>query len=133
MRTVLFVILVVSAATGGAFAQATQILIFGGAGHREFLGCLNCSQLDSASVWNDISQYGWHNGIGKWNDIGQYGSSIGSYSACNDLSTDPPVLVDKQGNSYGRLSINELLPNSVCGISGNDRVCAALKVMCAQH
>lgn len=116
-----------------ASAQTPQILIFGGSGHRDFLGCLNCGETDSSSVWNDISKYGWQNDIGVWNDISPYGNSFGPQSACNDIANDPPVLVDRQGNFYGRLSINELVTGSVCGLQGNEQICRAVKVMCAGH
>jgi hypothetical protein len=134
VRAILLALFVAALPSSAAVAQATPILIFGGTDHREFLGCVNCDELDDASVWNDISQYGWHNSIGKWSDVGEYGSSIGSYSACNDLSSDPPVLVDRRGNFYGRLSTNELVSGSVCGITGgNEKLCMGLKAMCTQH
>lgn len=114
---------------GGAAATA-KLLLFGGQSHREFLGCLTCSEFESTSVWNEISIYGWANEIGKWSRIGPYRSSVSMYSACNDISIDPPIIVDRSGIYYGRLSVNELASDGTCGISGNARICNAVRAMC---
>jgi hypothetical protein len=58
------------AATAGAAISSTsliaaEILIFGGSGHREFLGCLNCSEYSTGSIWNEYSTFGWKNDFGK--------------------------------------------------------------------
>jgi len=110
-----------------------RILIFGGLNHKEFLGCLNCSEMDSDSVWNDFSQYGWRNGFATWNPFGPYKNPFGGESACNEFATDSPVLVDKGGRYYGRLSVNEMLPDGICGAQGSPQVCRALKVMCSDQ
>ncbi|HYE46411.1 MAG TPA: hypothetical protein VEA44_11640 [Caulobacter sp.] len=52
---------------GQATAQDDDILIFGGDDHKEFLGCLTCSEFDGQSVWNKFSTHGWENGFGTWN------------------------------------------------------------------
>jgi hypothetical protein len=106
------------------------VLIFAGEGHREFAGCLTCSELDANSVWNDMSSHGWRNGFGTWNPFGPYKNPFGPYSACNEFASDPPVLVDRTGQFYGRLSVNAYAAASVCAANGNSRICAALKVMC---
>lgn len=111
---------------------AQEILIFGGDNNKEFLGCLTCNEYASNSVWNDMSQYGWENSFGKWNPFGQYKNPYSSHSACNSYSSGGPVLVDKQGNFYGRLTINEYADKSICGYSGNEKICRALKVMCSK-
>lgn len=85
------------------------LLLYGGDGQGEFLGCLNCSDLDPKSVHNEIGEFGStvsRNSI--WNSISDYGSSIGQYSACNSIASKPPVIVDQQGNFYGRLTVNSL-------------------------
>ena len=113
-----------------AYAQTRErILIFGGTNHDEFLGCLNCSDTDSDSVWNDTSQYGWANGFGKWNSFGSNKSEFSSTSACNEFSTSGPVLVDRRGNFYGTLTVNEFAKGSICGLNGSEQVCRALKVI----
>ena len=112
---------------------AEDILIFGGNNHKDFLGCLTCNEMSSNSVWNEMSQYGWKNGFGKWNPFGPYKNPFSSTSACNEFSSDSPVLVDKTGAFYGRLTLNESAKGSICGPSGSERICRALKVMCADN
>ena len=113
---------------------AQEILIFGGPGHKEFLGCITCGELAANSVWNEMSSYGWQNGFGKWNPFGQFKNPFSTYSACNEFASDPPVMVDKNGNAYGRLTINRFSIGSICGdVGGVERICRALKVMCASN
>lgn len=113
-------------------AQTTpELLLFGGDGHKEFLGCLNCSDTAANSVWNDVSKYGWANDFGVWNPFKPYKNEFGQYSACNEFASDPPVIVDRRGNFYGRLTISEYKEGSVCGVRGSEQLCRALKVMCA--
>ncbi len=112
-------------------SHSKDILIFGGDNNKEFLGCINCDEMSKNSVWNDMSQYGWNNGFGKWNPFGQYKNPFSSYSACNEFTSNSPVLVDRDGNFYGRLTINEFVSKSICGVSGSPKLCRALKVMCA--
>lgn len=114
-----------------ALALAQEILIFGGQGNRDFLGCLNCNEYSSNSVWNSYSNFSWSNSFGKWNPYGPYKNPYSAYSACNEYTNSGPVLVDRQGNFYGRLSVNQYLNGSVCGVTGNERICRALRVMCS--
>jgi hypothetical protein len=109
------------------------VLIYGGSGHEQFLGCLSCSEYDANSVWNQFSQHGWQNPYGTWSTYAQYKNPYTAYSACNEYATDPPVLVDQNGTFYGRLSINLYISGSVCGISGVPQVCQALQGMCARE
>lgn len=111
--------------------QAQEILIFGGADHKDFLGCLNCSKYDDKSIANRYSDYGWENLYGKWSRYGDYASPYSSTSACAPYASDAPVLVDGQGNFYGRLSVNEYADGSICGVQGNDQICSALQQMCS--
>src|SRR5262245_8530185 len=121
-----------AAAISSTSLIAAEILIFGGSGHREFLGCLNCSEYSTGSIWNEYSTFGWKNDFGKWNGFGQFASQCSRYSACNELASDPPVIVDRSGSYYGRLTINELRNDSVCSaVATTERLCRALKVMCA--
>jgi hypothetical protein len=120
------------AASIPAIAQtAPELLLFGGEDHKTFLGCLNCNQMSPSSVWNDYSQYGFKNQFAIWNPFGPYKNPYGSESACNDLASDPPVIVDRQGNFYGRFSVNELAEGSVCGVRGNENTCMVVRAFCA--
>ena len=113
--------------------NAQEILIFGGDNNKEFLGCLTCNEMAGNSIWNEMSTYGWKNGYGKWNPYGQFKNSYSNYSACNEYTTNSPVLVDRNGKFFGRLTLNSYSAGSVCGLNGNEQICRALKVMCADQ
>ena len=92
-------------------ASPHKIMIFGGEGHKVYLGCLNCSEYASDSVFNEISDYGSEfSSESILNSFSDYGSEFSDYSACNDYASDPPVIVDESGNFYGRLTINDFNP-----------------------
>lgn len=96
-----------AAASGGSFA-GKEILIFGGRRHDTFLGCLTCSQYNSSSVFNEFGKYGSsYSATSVFNNYSDFGSPYSPYSACNKYATDPPVLVDRAGNFYGRLTLNQ--------------------------
>jgi|ERR1700733_9816230 hypothetical protein len=83
------------------------LLLFGGSDHKTFLGCLNCVETSSVSICNDVGDYGSdvaENSI--WNDVGTFGSDVSPFSPWNDISTDAPIIVDRDGNSYGYMSTN---------------------------
>jgi hypothetical protein len=122
------------AAAAGAFlstvsaAVADDILIFAGANHDQFLGCLTCSKHASDSVLNQWSEYGsrWSS-TSIFNRWGQFGGRWATHSPCNPYSSDPPVLVDRAGNFYGYLTIGQhpqanREPPLIAWLSG---VCAA--------
>lgn len=103
--------LIVAASLSGvafiASAQTTALLLFGGTGHKTFLGCLNCGSYDSASVCNAYGQFGSrYQSDSIWNPYGTYGSKYNSASPWNRYSTDAPAVVDREENFYGYLSAN---------------------------
>lgn len=71
---------------------APAYLLFGGDNHDKFLGCLNCSKHDNSSIWNKY---------------GTYGSKYNSESPWNKYSTSGPVIVDNEGNFYGKFTTNK--------------------------
>lgn len=89
-------------------AQAAKaLLLFGGEDHKTFLGCLNCGVVNQLSVCNVAGQYGSivsENSI--WNIVGEFGSIVSPESPWNIVASDPPVIVDKDGNSYGYFTEN---------------------------
>ena len=100
--------------TGGQLHSAlpAKLMIFGGSGHAVYLGCLDCSEVATDSVYNEVGPHGSQvSPVSIWNSVGQYGSSVSPYSACNPLATDPPVIVDEEGTAYGRLTLNRVNPN----------------------
>jgi hypothetical protein len=91
-------------------AQATKaMLLFGGEGHKTFLGCLNCLATGQTSVCNDVGKYGSDLSEDSIrNDLGPYGSDLSQTSPWNSLSQDAPIIVDRAGRSYGYFSTNSL-------------------------
>jgi len=88
-------------------AAAIKLMIFGGEGHKTYLGCLNCSEHDSDSVFNTYGEYGSSYAVDRIaSHYGQFGSPYAIYSARNPYSNDPPVVVDGAGRFYGQLTLN---------------------------
>lgn len=88
-----------------------KLMLFGGRDHKTYLGCLNCSKFDRDSIFNEFGPHGSAFETDSiFNRFGDFGSSFSDYSPCNRFASDPPVIVDPQGNFYGRLTINALQP-----------------------
>jgi hypothetical protein len=86
-----------------------ELLLFGGYGHDDFLGCYDCSKYDSDSICNKYGTYGSkYSSDSIWNKYGTYGSKYSTSSPWNKYSSgnDVPVLVDRSGNFYGYFTIN---------------------------
>ena len=112
-----------SAATTGAFLEgfargmegaytpglytSARLLVYGGQNSDTFLGCLNCSEYSAESVLNQYGSYGSaYGGQSIHNRYSDFGSQYSASSACNEYASDPPVVVDDQGNFYGHLTLN---------------------------
>jgi|SRR5580704_9030821 hypothetical protein len=94
-----------------------KFMIFGGQSHRVYLGCLNCAAIERDSIYNGAGVYGSRvlpESI--WSRVGDYGSRVSPFSVCNPVATEPPVIVDDQGNDYGRLTLNRVSPNIGAGV-----------------
>jgi hypothetical protein len=90
---------------------STALLLFGGEGHRVFLGCINCSQYDSDSIFNEYGTYGSkYSDTSIWNPYGTYGSRYSDDSPWNPYASNPPVVVDHDGNFYGYFTANQFHP-----------------------
>lgn len=82
-------------------------MVFGGSGHKTYLGCLSCNSYNSESVLNSYGSYGSaYSATSIFNAYSEYGSPYSAYSACNPYASDPPVIVDGAGKYYGRLTVN---------------------------
>jgi hypothetical protein len=106
------------AGVGGSttYSGPSKVIMFGGPGHRTYLGCLTCDQFDGDSVFNQSGKYGSpYSTDSVLNHYGAFGSLNSDYSACNPYATDPPVMVDTQGAAYGRLTLNRLNPQIGAG------------------
>lgn len=94
--------------TGFAFAQNEKIMIFGGDNNDVYLGCLSCTKYESDSLFNKYGTFGSkYNADSIFNNYGEYGSKYSSISACNQYASDPPIIVDDEGNAYGVLTLNK--------------------------
>jgi hypothetical protein len=112
MRTVnvllVFVLMSSSCLASGPMPQAPKaLLLFGGKDHKTFLGCLNCVNTSKLSVCNEVGEYGSSvNSDSIWNDVGDYGSAVSEYSPWNSVTDKAPIIVDRDGKSYGYFSVN---------------------------
>lgn len=90
------------------------LLLYGGDGHQAFLGCLNCSKYDSNSVQNQYGTYGSaYSTTSIFNHYSEFGSAYSSMSVCGRYAVDPPVVVDREGRSHGRLTLDSYAPDAI--------------------
>ncbi len=88
-----------------------KLMLFGGEGHKVYLGCLNCPRYDLDSISNEYGPHGSrYSEESIFNRYGDYGSRYSDASACHRYANDPPVIVDHVGNYYGRLTLNAYHP-----------------------
>jgi hypothetical protein len=92
---------------------AYKLLIFGGASHEVYLGCL-CEEQEPESAFNltgefgsDLSENSMHN------KFAPYGSNDADTSACNPAATHPPSVVASDGTSLGLLTLNTSLKKRI--------------------
>lgn len=102
MKKLCFIILILPVTI-----SAQVLHLYGGKNNDVYLGCLNCNNYDSDSIWNEYGTYGSsYNTNSIWNEYGTYGNEYNSYSPWNSYGSDPPVVVDKEGNFYGYFTVN---------------------------
>jgi hypothetical protein len=95
------------AAGADAGSSTTKLMLFGGEGHKTYLGCLTCSKYDIESIENTYGTFGSrYSTTSVLNLYSEFGSHYSAFGACNPYASDPPVIVDHAGNAYGRLSVN---------------------------
>lgn len=110
MRT--FLLLLITLLPAPAFAQKPALLLFGGDDHKTFLGCLNCGKFDSNSVCNKYGASGSKfSDKSIWNKFGDFGSKFSGNSPWNKYATNPPIVVDKDGQSYGYFTSSKNHPS----------------------
>ena len=108
-----------------------QFQIYAGPLHRDYLGCLNCSQFDPKSVWDGYGAFGWDNAYADNSRFATYRAPHGRYSACDKFAADPPILIDWSLHHYGVLNLSDTRADSVCGPHGTPSICEGLKRACA--
>ena len=99
-----------------SISSANDLLLYGGSGQNEFLGCLVCNEFSAESVCNGFSRYGNEFGSNMWNEFSSpYGNEYSSSSPWNEYSSSNsvPVLLDRQGNFYGYFTINQYRSDAV--------------------
>jgi hypothetical protein len=104
-----------------------ELLVFGGANHEVFLGCL-CDEHRPDSVFNMAGEHGSDLSPDSIrNKFAPYGSDHDDTSACNAAATHPPVVLASDGKSLGLLTSNASLKRRITAPSVADwlaRVCA---------
>ena len=87
--------------------QDGELLLFGGRNHETFLGCINCSRFDSSSICNRFGDYGSRfSDTSIWSRFGTYGSRFSDDAPWGRFASNPPVVVDREGNFYGYLTVS---------------------------
>jgi hypothetical protein len=85
-----------------------KLMLFGGQDHQTYLGCLNSSEFASDSIFNEFGRNGSEfSSTSIWNQFGKYGSEFSTYSPWNEFALDPPVIVNQNGNFFGRFTVNK--------------------------
>lgn len=114
-----------------------KIMIFGGGNHDVYLGCLSCESYEYDSIFNTSGPYGrcrlFEDNLycrGPFQEFGSKGP-FQDLSACASGASNPPVIVDKRGNYYGRFSVGGLFshPDAVCVTFGSFRNTAACDIV----
>lgn len=118
MNKFIFLLLLFTLIIFKANAQS-KLSLYGGKNHNVFLGCINCSEEDSDSIWNIYSDYGsTHSAKSVWNEIGIYGSKKSNYSPFNSKAKYPPEIIDNKGQSHGYSTINKKNPKRTLDFFG---------------
>lgn len=107
--------------------------IYAGPLYREYLGCLNCNQFDTSSVWDGYGAMGWDNAFASSSHFVRYRQPHGRYSACDPFAAEPPILKDNSLRHYGVLNVSTTRADSICGPHGTPSICAGLHRACAAN
>jgi hypothetical protein len=109
-----------AAEPAGDAAADCELLVFGGASHEVFLGCLSDEQR-SDSVFNLVGEHGSDlSPASIRNKFAPYGSNYDDTSACNPSATHPPLVVASDGKSLGLLTMNATLKRRITAPSVAD-------------
>ena len=106
-------------------AGNSKTMLFGGSGHKEYLGCLECNEFASDSICNGFGKYGNEfSSTGLFNEFSGYGNEFSGKSPWNEYSSsnDVPVLVDESGRFLGYFTINEARRDAVSFASSLNKI-----------
>ena len=83
MRVILLIFFLLFHASGNS-----KTMLFGGSSHKEYLGCLECSEFASDSICNGFGKYGNEfSSAGLFNEFAAYGNEFSSKSPWNEYSS----------------------------------------------
>jgi len=100
--------------------HAPKLLIFGGASHEVYLGCL-CEGRNPDSVFNLAGEFGSDlSTTSLRNKFAPYGSNHEDTSACDANAKHPPSVVASDGKSLGLLTLNASLKKRIAAPSVAD-------------
>jgi|SRR4051812_44036811 len=100
--------------------KQAKLLIFGGASHEVYLGCL-CDGRNPESVFNLAGEYGSARSTTSMrNQRAPYGSRHEDTSACNANARHPPSVVASDGKALGLLTVNGSLKKRIAARSVTD-------------
>ena len=86
-----------------------KLMIFGQDSATTYLGCLTCSSFGNPESVLNMFGYGSIFGDTIFNIVGTFGGSlISQYSVCNPYASNPPRILNADGNYLGRLTMNVL-------------------------
>ena len=102
----LLILLVAMIVQSANAQQLRDLMLMADDDEGTFLGTFE-NEYASNSIFNEYGHYGSkYSSKSIFNPYGQYGSEYSEKSAFNQYATRPPIIVDKNGNTYGRLSVN---------------------------
>ena len=85
----------------------SRLLVYGGRGYEQYLGCFSCDDFHLESVFNQFGRYGSRfSQTSIWNHFSSFGSQFSNDSACNQFATNPPILVDEAADTYSEITLN---------------------------
>lgn len=126
-----------------------KVMLFGGSGHKTYLGCLSCETTEFDSLFNRKGPYGacvtpvllptlWPDNLFCRRSASVFGAEhVSRFSACNQLATDPPVIVDRDGMYFGRFAVSSYELghlDAVCQRAGrawNEDLCKIVNHVCS--
>ncbi len=107
MKKVTEFLAIILLCAGTSFEQQNKaLLLFGGEDHKTFLGCMNCAARDTSSVCNKYGKGSKYEADSIWNKYGDFGSKYSANSPWNKFTASAPIIVDKDGASYGYFTAN---------------------------
>jgi hypothetical protein len=99
-----------------SYSTGSNLLIFGGPGNSQFLGCFDCRSTNRTSITYQNGDYSSDQSpYSLFNNNGLYSDPNSDYSACNIEANHPPILVNQDGAVFGHISKNDRLITSLRG------------------